>query len=221
MSGKLIVIEGLDGSGKGTQTKLLINTLTEKNIPHKKISFPDYNDPSSTLVQMYLRGEFGEDAYAVNAYAASTFYAVDRYASFFRHWSKDYHTGKHIIADRYTTSNAVHQTVKLPKEQWDEYLDWLYDFEYDHLRIPKPDLVLYLDMPVEVSQVLLSGRYKGDESKKDIHERNTNYLSDCRAAALYAAAHLGWEVIPCAQNSIPLAMVEIAETISKKVLGII
>lgn len=123
MPGKLIVIEGLDGSGKSTQTELLQKKLAALSVDTKRIKLPDYDDPSSTLVRMYLGGEFGNDPSCVNVYAASSFYAVDRYASYSRHWKEDYLSGKVILADRYTSSNAVHQAVKLPQSEWDAILN--------------------------------------------------------------------------------------------------
>ncbi len=175
--GKLIVIEGLDGSGKSTQINKLREWFESQNISYKQIKLPDYDDKSSTLVKMYLNGDFGSKPDDVNAYAASSFYAVDRYASFKQHWIDDYEGGKVILADRYTTSNAVHQISKLPKEIWDEYLDWLYEFEFDRLGIPKPDLVIYLDMDIAVSQKLLNKRYDNDADKKENHERDIEYLA--------------------------------------------
>lgn len=213
MNGTLIVIEGLDGSGKSTQVKLLSERFNREKIEFKQIKLPDYEDESSTLVRMYLAGEFGKKPEDVNIYAASSFYAVDRYASFKRHWSKEYLEGTVILADRYTTSNAVHQTVKLPKEQWEEYISWLTDYEYVRMGIPKPDCVIYLDMPVEISQRLMTERYEGDEVKKDIHEANVGYLLKCREAALFAAEKLGWSVIKCSDGDNPLPREVIAETI--------
>ena len=213
MNGTLIVIEGLDGSGKSTQVKLLSERFNREKIEFKQIKLPDYEDESSTLVRMYLAGEFGKKPEDVNIYAASSFYAVDRYASFKRHWSKEYLEGTVILADRYTTSNAVHQTVKLPKEQWEEYISWLTDYEYVRMGIPKPDCVIYLDMPVEISQRLMTERYEGDEVKKDIHEANVGYLLKCREAALFAADKLGWSVIKCSDGDNPLPREVIAETI--------
>ena len=177
MKGKLIVIEGLDGSGKATQTSLLYKYLKEKNSKTITVSFPDYNQPSSTLVKMYLNSEFGKDPDIVNAYAAASFYSIDRYASFLKFWKEKYENGFTIIADRYTTSNAIYQMSKLHSEHWDEYLNWLYDYEYNKLLLPKPDLVIYLDMPIEVSQELMSIRYEGNEEKKDIHESNISFLN--------------------------------------------
>ncbi len=214
---RLIVLDGLDGSGKSTQLERLNGYFFEKNIQYKQISFPDYEQPSSALVTMYLNGEFGGDADAVNAYAASSFYAVDRYASYKKFWQEDYEAGKLILAARYTTSNAIHQMGKLPREQWDEYLAWLEDYEYCRLGLPRPDRVLFLDMPLEISQRLLSNRYGGVEEKKDIHERDIAYLQHCRESALYAAQRLGWQVIACGEKGEPLPM----ETITDRLLDAI
>ena len=178
--GKLIVMEGLDGSGKATQTGLLCQYLESRGRRVRHIEFPDYREPSSALVKMYLNKEFGSNPGDVNAYAASSFYAVDRYASFLRFWRKDYLSGATIVADRYTTSNAVYQMEKTPREDWNKYLAWLQDYEYGKLQLPRPDLVLFLDMPTEISQRLLSGRYAGDERKKDLHESNVEFLTRCR-----------------------------------------
>ena len=120
MSGKLIVIEGLDGSGKATQTALLCEALEKMGKKIRRITFPDYKEPSSALIKMYLGGEFGDDPGAVNAYAASSFYAVDRFASFIKFWKDFYLAGGLVIADRYATSNAIYQMGKLPKSGWDE-----------------------------------------------------------------------------------------------------
>ena len=196
---KLIVIEGLDGSGKATQAKLLAESLKKEGTKVREVSFPDYQSPSSSLVKMYLAGEFGTHPDDVNAYAASSFYAVDRYASFKRDWEGDYRNGL-IIADRYTTSNAIHQCAKLPKEQWDSYLTWLFHYEYVKLGIPAPDLVVYLKVDPEVSQKLLAKRYEGDMSKEDIHEKDQEYLKRCQEAARYCADRLGWRVVKCTEN---------------------
>lgn len=214
---KLIIIEGLDGSGKSTQTQLLEDTLKKDNIEYRKIKLPDYDSPSSTLVKMYLGGEFGKSADSVNAYAASAFYATDRYSSYMLDWKKDYLSGKVIIADRYATSNSIYQMEKLPLEQWDSYLEWSADFEYEKLGIPKPDLVIFLDMPIEVSQKLMTSRYGGDENKKDVHEANVEFLKKCRKAALYTAEKQGWTVIQCSDGEKPYSIEEIHEQIINKV----
>ncbi len=193
--GKLIVLEGLDGSGKGTHAGILAHRLEELGFAVKKITFPDYKERSSALVKMYLGGEFGGSPADVGAYAASSFYAVDRYASFKKYWEEFYNEGGIIIADRYTTSNATHQMGKLPAEEWDSYLAWLTDFEYNKLGLPKPDITLYLDMDPDISQKLMTQRYHGNENKKDIHEKDLSYLRFCRKSALYAAAHWGWKTV--------------------------
>lgn len=215
----LVVIEGLDASGKGTQSELLKENLENLGYSVYGISLPNYDDNSSALVKMYLAGEMGTNPGDVNAYAASTFYAVDRYASFKKSWFKEYESKNFLVANRYTTSNCCHQMTKLDKSEWDYYTEWLYDFEYNKLQIPKPDLVIFLDMPVEVSQKLLMKRYKGDENKKDIHENDVNYLYHCREAALYAADKLGWKVISCAENEEPRSIEDISKDILKTVLN--
>lgn len=206
----MIVIDGLDGSGKTTQFDIIKKKLSEKyNV--KAISFPDYNNPSSSLVKMYLGGEISSNAADINAYAASSFYAVDRYASYKMFWEENYKNGDLIFASRYVSSNAIHQMVKLSEIEWDSYLDWLYDYEYVKLGLPKPDLVIFLDMPVEVSQKLMSERYNGDESRKDIHEANVTYLHSCRKSALYAAEKLDWKVVKCFENDRILSIDEVTE----------
>ena len=200
MKGKLIVIEGLDGSGRATQAKLLAQTLAENGERVKKITFPDYESDSSALVRMYLHGEFGSKPGDVNAYAASAFYAVDRYASFKKDWGEVYQSGGLIIADRYATSNGIHQCSKLDESEWDEYLKWLDDFEYKKLGIPAPDTVIYLKADTDISQKLMSGRYGGDESKKDIHEGDIEYLRRSQKAAAYCAQKLGWKTVECVQD---------------------
>lgn len=198
--GKLIVIEGLDGSGKGTQTALLTAALTEKGINVKQVSFPDYNNPSSSLVKMYLNGELGSKPDDVNAYAASSFYAVDRYASYKQFWQADYEAGTVILADRYATSNAIYQLSKLAENERTDYLNWLEFYEYSQLQLPKPDAVIYLDVPIEISQKLLDKRYSGDTTKKDLHESNLEFLKQCRKSALYSAQVQGWQIVSCAEN---------------------
>lgn len=208
--GKLIVVEGLDGSGKSTQIELIKKRLEDKGLKYKQIKLPDYEDPSSTLVRMYLAGEFGNKPEDVNAFAASSFYAVDRYANFKRHWKSEYENDYIILADRYTTSNCVHQCSKLEEDEWDSYIEWLYNYEFNQLGIPKPDLVVFLDMDPEISQKLMSGRYKGDENKKDIHEKDTEYLAKCRKAAFYSANKLDWKIIKCYEDDEPLPIDTIA-----------
>ncbi|MDD5796095.1 MAG: deoxynucleoside kinase [Oscillospiraceae bacterium] len=200
MAGKLIVVEGLDGSGKATQTQKLYEYLIGLNQQVLKITFPDYDSPASSLVKMYLNGELGDKPSDVNAYAASSFYAVDRVASYLKSWKKDYESGKTILCDRYATSNIIYQMSKMPQNQWDSFMDWQYDFEYDKLGLPAPNRVIYLDVEPEVSQKLMLKRYNGDESKMDLHEKNVDFLLSCRKSALYAADKLNWKVISCCEN---------------------
>ena len=213
MKGKLIVIEGLDGSGKSTQIGLLSEEVKSRGFNFKQIKLPNYDGDSSALVKMYLSGAFGKNPEDVNAYAASAFYAVDRFASFKTIWKEEYESGYVILADRYTTSNAYHQMIKQPRESWDAYIEWLEDFEYEKIGIPKPDLVIYLDMPVEISQKLMTRRYEGNESKKDVHEANVGYLNACREAASYAAEKMGWVKITCSEGDEARSIEAIAEDI--------
>ncbi|MBQ8740320.1 MAG: deoxynucleoside kinase [Clostridia bacterium] len=216
--GKLIVIEGLDGSGKSTQLELLPKNLLKNGIESRSVSFPDYESDSSALVKMYLGGKFGNKPNDVNAYAASLFYAVDRFASYKTNWGEYYNQNGVIVSGRYTTSNAVHQTSKMEEHDWQGFLDWLYDLEYNKVGIPKPDKVIFLDMPVEVSQKLLSGRYKGDEAKKDIHESDTAYLDKCRKAAMFTANYSGWTIIPCAKDGEARTIEDIANDVLAETL---
>ena len=204
---KLIVIEGLDGCGKTTQLEIL-----EKRLPDTHfITFPYYNTNSGRIVSDYLSGAFKEDNPEISAYSASAIYAVDRYTSYKTHWGALYESGSPVISARYTSSNAIYQMTKLSKDKWEGYLDWLFDFEYNKLGMPKPDRTIFLDMPIEVSQKLLSKRYGGDESKKDIHERDTAFLSACRSAALYTAEKCGWSIVKCSKNCEPRTIEEINE----------
>lgn len=214
---KLIIIEGLDGSGKSTQTAMLETYFKANSVNYRKIKLPDYDSPSSTLVKMYLGGEFGKEADSVNAYAAGAFYAVDRFVSFKLDWEIDYRERSVILADRYATSNSIYQMEKLDESRWDEYLEWSADFEYNKIGIPKPDLVIYLDMPVDVSQRLMTSRYNGDEGKKDVHEADIAFLNRCRKSALYTAKKQGWAVIPCSDGINPLPVEEIHNEIIKYV----
>ncbi len=196
--GKLIVLEGLDGSGKGTQTDLLIGALRERGKKVKKIDFPHYGSEGAALVELYLNGGLGGSPFDTNAYAASMFYAADRYVSYRREWGADYaDPDTVIVANRYTTANAYHQLSKLREPCYGTFLDWLWDFEYGKLGLPKPDLVLLLDMPATLSEKMVEHR----GAKKDIHELDTDYLEKCRAAALYVADVCGWTVIPCGDEA--------------------
>ena len=195
--GKLIVFEGTDGSGKATQTELLCQALEKQGIPFRRLAFPRYGEESSALIRLYLGGAFGSHPDDVNAYAASTFYAVDRYASYKQDWGEYYRQGGLLIADRYTTSNAVHQSSKVPEGERPAFFQWLFDFEYHRLGLPEPDLVLYLDMPTDRAVAMLRQREAATHTHGDIHETDSAYLAACRQAALEAAALYGWRTIPC------------------------
>lgn len=198
--GKLIVIDGLDGSGKATQTELLFSKLkaiSEKTI---KLSFPNYNDESSALIKMYLAGDFGNNPKEVNPYAASSFYAVDRYASYKKYWEKKYLDEYNIICDRYVTSNLIHQMAKLKNTEWEYFVNWVKDYEYNKLKLPKPDKVIYLDVDLTVSQNLIKKRCSCEKTEKDIHEKDVVYLERCRHAAKYISKLEKWNVINCCDN---------------------
>lgn len=203
MSGKLIVFEGTDGSGKATQARLLCQHLVKSGIPYKEIDFPRYGKPSAAMVQEYLDGNLGKKPGDVSAYAASMFYAVDRYASYKQDWGAFYEAGGLIIANRYTTSNAVHQASKLLKSNRKEYLDWLFDLEYRLLGLPEPDLVLYLDMPTELTEQMMRQREETTGTHADIHEQDEVYLRNCRANAKEVVKECGWTVIDCADGNQP------------------
>lgn len=203
MSGKLIVFEGTDGSGKATQSRLLCQHLEQEGIPYKNIDFPRYGKPSAAMVQEYLDGNLGKKPGDVNAFAASMFYAMDRYASYKQDWGNFYQAGGLIVADRYTTSNAVHQASKLLKAERKDYLDWLFDTEYRLLGLPKPDLVIYLDMPTEITERMMRGREAATGTHADIHEQDQAYLKQCRENAREIVEECGWKVISCAENDQP------------------
>ena len=215
--GKLIVIEGTDGSGKSTQFKLLTSRLEAENHRFQKLVFPQYAEPSSALIRMYLGGEFGTRPSDVNAYAASTFYAVDRYASYKKVWSDWYEQGGLIVSDRYTTSNAVHQASKEPQEKLAAFLTWLYDLEYDKLGLPKPDLVIYLDVPTDFTEAMMRRREADTNTHADIHEQDMDYLATCRRTGKAAAEFYGWTVIQCVKDGAMRSIEDIHEEIYRHV----
>ncbi len=203
--GKLIVIEGLDASGKQTQTNLLCQALLKKDYQIKQISFPCYDSPSSSLVKMYLNGEFGQSADDVNAYAASSFYAVDRYASFKKDWGGFYNNGGIVIADRYTSSNMIHQASKMESIcDKDAYLKWLYEYEFDDLGLPKPDMIVFLHMPPSFSEKLMRGRENKitGTMQKDIHEKDRSHLIHSYETAMYVAKKFDWKIVECVKNNV-------------------
>lgn len=211
--GKLIVIEGTDGSGKSTQFHRLTQRLAQENIRFQKLVFPQYAEPSSALIRMYLSGEFGGNPADVNAYAASAFYAVDRYASYKKVWGTYYEQGGLVLSDRYTTSNAVHQVSKEAPEKRDAFLKWLYEFEYTHLGLPKPDATIYLDVPTAFSCQLLRARESRTNTQADIHEQDTAYLATCREMGRAAATFYGWTVIQCVKDGVMRSVEDIHEEI--------
>lgn len=198
--GKLIVIEGTDGSGKSTQFRLLTEAVEQAGYEFRKLVFPQYKEESSALIRMYLGGEFGEKPSDVNAYAASAFYAVDRYASYKKVWGQWYEEGGLVLSDRYTTSNAVHQASKEPEEIRAEFLRWLYEFEYDKLGLPRPDLTIYLDVPTEYTEQLMRSREAATGTTADIHEQDLEYLATCRKMGRTAADFYNWTVIDCVRD---------------------
>ena len=194
--GKLIVLEGIDGSGKSAQYRRLCARMENDGIAYTHIVFPRYDKESSALIRLYLGGQFGSKPGDVNAYAASTFYAVDRFASYRDDWGKIYEEGGLILSDRYTTSNAVHQGSKLPDEELPAFFDWLQDLEYVKMGLPRPDLVLYLDVDVETSLARMRRRQQKTHTSADIHEQDVAYLERCLRTARLAAQHYGWTTIP-------------------------
>lgn len=211
--GFLIAIEGTDGSGKHLQTQLLAKRLKQALYPVRELSFPCYNSASSALVKMYLGGELGTDPSKVNAYAASTFYAVDRFASYTADWKKDYEAGKLLLADRYAESNIVHQGSKMQPAERDDFIRWERDLEYARMGIPVPDIVIFLDVPTEISARMRAEREAKTHTTADIHERDNKYLAHCREVALDIAGQLGWLVIPCTKDGEMLPPEEINNTI--------
>lgn len=201
MRGKLIVIEGTDGSGKATQSGQLATRLTAEGLAVRKVDYPNYQSQSSALVKMYLNGEFGSHPEDVNAYAASAFYTVDRIASYKQEWEKFYLSGGIVIADRYTTSNMIHQAAKIKDQtEREQYLAWLWDFEFDKCGLPVPDKVIFLAMPPAISRELMRDRNTKNGGTVDIHEQNGEYLAHCFANACDIAHKYDWHKIDCTQN---------------------
>ena len=220
MNGKLIIIEsGSDASGKATQSEELLKKLTADEYNVRKVEYPNYKSESSTLVKMYLRGDFGKNADDVDAYIASTFFTADRYASFKTEWEEFYRSGGIVIADRYTTSNMVHQASKMEIEERDKYLDWLEDYEYNLFKIPRPDEVIFLNVPVDYSIKLMENRknkFTG-EDEKDIHESDKNYLRKTYNNSLYIADKYNWKRVECVENE----QLRTIEDISNEIYGIV
>ncbi len=197
MAGKLFVLEGIDGSGKSTQFKLLTDRLEKEGVAFRKLAFPRYNESSSALLRSYLSGEFGSRPEDVSAFAASTFFFVDRYASYKSDWGDYYNNGGLVLCDRYTTSNAIHQGAKLPQSEQAQFFDWLYDFEFRLMELPRPDSVLYMDIDLKTCIEQMRLRQERTNTKGDIHELNPDYLAACLKAGSAAASRLGWSKISC------------------------
>ena len=217
--GKLIVIEGTDGSGKSTQFKRMAERLEQENVAFRRLVFPRYSQESSALIRLYLGGAFGTKPGDVNAYAASAFYAVDRFASYKDDWGQWYNDGGLIFSDRYTTSNAVHQASKEPAEKQGEFLKWLYEFEYDKLGLPRPDLVIYLDVPTDFTEKMMRSSEAATNTSADIHEKDLTYLATCRQTGRMAAEFYGWKVIHCVKDGQMRSIEDIHEEIYSLVKG--
>ena len=222
MKGKLIIIEAGDGCGKATQTRALLARLQQDGCRVHKVEFPDYGSESSALIKLYLSGAFGKRAQDVNAYAASTFFAVDRYASFRMKWKQWYDQGDIILADRYTTSNMVHQAVKLTDPQEREcFLNWLWDLEFVKMGLPVPDAVVFLDVPPAISRELIAARAAASQQAKDIHEQDDKYLEACHRAYCELAEKYGWAAIKCSQGGVLLSIEQIHEAVYQQVAAVI
>ena len=211
--GKLIVFEGIDGSGKSAHYRRVCEHLEADGIEYKHIVFPRYDNESSALIRMYLGGEFGKNPADVNAYTSSAFFAVDRFAAYRTDWGSVYDKGGFVLSDRYTTSNAVHQGAKLPDEELEEYLEWLYDFEYDKMELPRPDLVIYLEVDLETSLSRMRHRQEKTNTDADIHEKDIEYLKKCLKVADRAADYYGWHRIACKKDGVERSIDEKHEEI--------
>ena len=222
--GKLFVIDGTDGSGKQTQSSLLKERLQKDGIDFKSISFPNYDSPSSALVKMYLEGDFGENQKDVSPYIASTFYAADRYATFKKDFEKYYNNGGIIIADRYTTSNMIHQAgIIKDKQEREKFLKWLWDFEFNLYGLPIPTEVIFLNMPPDYTEKLIQDRENKitHEKQKDIIEKNKQNTIDAYNNALELLKKYNWYEIKCVKDdkirTIEDINGEIYELVKKKI----
>lgn len=211
--GRVIVFEGIDGSGKSTQFKLACRRLEEEGVSFARLTFPQYEKPSSALIRMYLGGEFGDSPEDVNPYAASTFFAVDRFASYVKVWREAYCGGGLIVTDRYTTSNALHQGSKLSEDKRLDFFKWLYTFEFELMELPKPDIVLYMDIPVDEAIERIKKRDATTGSTGDIHERDSAYLTQCQHCGAQAADYYNWHRIACFSNGVARSELDVHEEI--------
>ena len=218
--GKLFVIDGTDGSGKQTQLQKLKDRFDKEGIEYRTVSFPNYNSPSSSLVKMYLNGDFGADAQAISPYIASTFYAADRYATFKTQYEEYYNNGGIILADRYTTANMVHQAGKIKDDtEREKFLNWLWDFEFNLYGLPVPTEVIFLNMPTEYAQKLMENRLNKitHEDKKDIHESNKNHLIDAYNEACKLVKKYNWCEIKCVKDKKIRTIDDIHEEIFERI----
>ncbi|MBQ2809575.1 MAG: thymidylate kinase [Clostridia bacterium] len=219
--GKFIVIDGLDGSGKGTQTDILVEKLRSEGKRVRTLSFPIYESDSSLFVRMYLDGKLGKSPSDTNAYSASMFFACDRYISYKTDWINDIlDPDTYVIANRYTSANAVHQLSKLPREEWDDFLKWLWDFEFGKIGLAVPDATIYLELPPKLSLSLVRSRSAETGRKMDIHELDTSYMEKCYDAALFSCERLGWVKIKCYDGDAIRTIDDIAGEIYEKVLNL-
>lgn len=214
---RLICFEGCDGTGKTTQAAALLRRLEAANRNVRLLKFPNYDSLSSGPVRMYLAGELAEDPGDVNPYAASVLYAADRLCSYKSAWERDYHSGTVFVTDRYVTSNFIFQAAKLPPAERDAFVDWDIDLEHNKMGLPRPDLVIYLDLPVEVSERRVRGRANATGQKIDIHEKDLAYQASVNACGRRLAEKLGWLVINCAPEGELLPVQQISEIIWRHV----
>jgi dTMP kinase len=219
--GKLIVLEGIDGSGKSTQFDLLCKRLSSESTPFTHVTFPRYDMPSAAMIKLYLEGKFGNSPDSVNAYAASSFFAADRYASYKEDWGDYYQNGGLVLMDRYTTSNAIHQGAKLTGAERERFFKWLYEYEFELLGLPAPDLVLYMDISSEQASVRISKRQAETGAEKDIHEEDTSFLEMCAECGKHAAEYFKWKVIRCFPDSAERAIQDIHEEVYDEAVRLI
>jgi len=217
--GNLVVFEGIDGSGKSTQFELMCTRLTDEGRQFKRLVFPRYSEPSSALIKMYLAGDFGENPDSVNAYAASSFYAVDRYASFVQDWREYYENGGLILTDRYTTSNALHQGAKVADTQREHFFKWLYDYEFNLIGLPMPSLVIYMDIDAELAAKRLRHRQAETGTNADIHENDISYLQNCAESGKQAASQFGWHRVSCLDNGVERDKHDVHAEVYNKIFG--
>lgn len=213
----IIAIDGCDGCGKATQTGLLQKWFESMEIPNVLCSFPNYENGSSKLVRMYLNGEIYSNLGDSNPYATSMYYALDRHITIEQGLNRLRGNGV-ILCDRYTGSNAIHQMVKFNEQEWDSYIDWLYDLECNKLGVRNADATIYLHLSEKTADRLMTERYDGNEEKKDLHESDLAYMRACRKSGIYAAKKLGWGVIDCEDENGNLYSIEEIHTRIKAML---